>query len=122
MPHNGANPLDLKTVETGAQGGHKGLPATNLLFARLEKENTILTTIYTKPGCPACTQSMRLMDKLNIDYTEAPITEDVLAFAKDRGLTQAPIITIYRTGDTINEASAWSGFYPEKIKQLAEEQ
>lgn len=61
---------------------------------------------------------MRLMDKLDIDYTECPITEEVLAFAKDRGLTQAPIITAYRTGDTINEALTWGGFRPEKIKQL----
>lgn len=69
----------------------------------------------------ACNQSKRLLDKLDIDYTEAPITEEVLAFAKDRGLTQAPIITVYRVGDTINEATAWSGFRPENIKKLAKE-
>lgn len=82
----------------------------------------MLVNLYVKPNCPACSQTKRLMKKLDIDFTECPITEDVLAFAKDRGLTQAPIITVYRTGDTINEATAWAGFYPEKIKQLAEEQ
>jgi len=81
----------------------------------------MLVNLYSKPNCMACNQSKRLLDKLGIDYTEGPITEDVLAFAKDRGLTQAPIITVYRTGDTINEATAWGGFYPEKIKQLAQE-
>ena len=93
-------------------------PCNNQPFRIPEGDRKILVTIYTKPGCPACTQSMRLMDKLDIDYTECPITEEVLAFAKDRGLTQAPIITVYRTGDTINEALTWGGFRPEKIKQL----
>lgn len=61
------------------------------------------------------------MDKLDIDYTEAPITDEVLAFAEERGITQAPIVVVYHVGDTINDAAAWGGFRAEKIKQLAEE-
>lgn len=81
----------------------------------------MLVNLYSKPNCMACNQSKRLLDKLDIDYTEAPITDEVMEFAKKRGITQAPIVVIYHVGDTINDAAAWGGFRPEKIKHLAQE-
>jgi len=80
----------------------------------------MLINVYAKPYCPACQQTKRLMSKLDIDYTEAPITDDVLAFAKKRDLHQAPIVTVFHQGDTINDVVAWDGFRPDLIKKLSE--
>lgn len=78
-------------------------------------------TIYTKPSCPACQQTKRLFDKKEIDYTEAPITDEVMKFAAKRNFTQAPIVVVYRTGDTIDNSEAWSGFRVDHISKLVEE-
>lgn len=83
-------------------------------------ENRHHITIYTKPNCMACNQTKRLMNKKEIDYTEAPITDEVLNFARKRGLHEAPIVVVCRTGDSIDNAEAWSGFRSEHINQLAE--
>ena len=61
------------------------------------------------------------MKKLGIEFTEAPITDEVLTFAKKRNLLQAPIVTAYHQSDTINDVVAWDGFRPDHIKKLSEE-
>ena len=81
----------------------------------------MLVGVYTKPNCPACSQTKRLMKKLNIEFTEAPITDEVLTFAKKRGLLQAPIVVIYHRVEETPNITAWDGFREEKIKQLAKE-
>lgn len=80
----------------------------------------MLINLYTKPNCMACNQTKRLMNKLDIEFTEAPITDEVLNFARKRELAEAPIIVAYRTGDTIDTAEAWSGFRPDRIKALTD--
>ena len=42
-------------------------------------------------------------------------------FATERGFKQAPIVTVYRTGDTIQTAEAWGGYQPHKIDALDQE-
>ena len=42
-------------------------------------------------------------------------------FAVERGFKQAPIVTVYRTGDTISTAEAWGGYQPDQINELAQE-
>ena len=42
-------------------------------------------------------------------------------FATERGFKQAPIVTVYRTGDTISTAEAWCGYQPDRINELAQE-
>lgn len=64
---------------------------------------------------------MRLMNKKNINYAEFPITEEVIKFAQKRGITQAPIVVVYRNGDTFDDAEAWGGFRPDRILALAKE-
>ena len=56
-----------------------------------------------------------------MDYTEAPIIPEVMDFATERGFKQAPIVTVYRPGDTISTAEAWCGYQPHKIDTLDQE-
>ena len=42
-------------------------------------------------------------------------------FATERGFKQAPIVTVYRPGDTISTAEAWCGYQPDRINELAQE-
>ena len=42
-------------------------------------------------------------------------------FAVERGFKQAPIVAVYRPGDTIQTAEAWCGYQPHKIDALDQE-
>ena len=42
-------------------------------------------------------------------------------FATERGFKQAPIVTVYRAGDTLSTAEAWCGYQPHKIDTLDQE-
>ena len=81
----------------------------------------MLVNVYTKPACPSCVKTKRHLEKNGVDYTEAPITPEVMDFAVERGFKQAPIVTVYRPGDTIQTAEAWCGYQPQKIDTLDQE-
>ena len=81
----------------------------------------MLVTVYTKPACPNCVKTKRHLEKNGVEYTEAPIIPEVIDFATERGIQQAPIVTVYRTGDTISTAEAWGGYQPDRINELAQE-
>ena len=81
----------------------------------------MLVTVYTKPACPNCVKTKRHLEKNGIEYTEAPIIPEVMDFATERGFKQAPIVTVYRAGDTISTAEAWCGYQPHKIDALDQE-
>ena len=70
-----------------------------------ERKTKILVTVYTKPACPSCVKTKRHLEKNGVEYTEAPIIPEVIDFATERGIQQAPIVTVYRTGDTISTRS-----------------
>lgn len=81
----------------------------------------MLVNVYTKPACPHCVKTKRHLEKSGVDYTEAPITPEIIDFATERGFKQAPIVTVYRPGDTISTAEAWCGYQPLKIDALDQE-
>ena len=81
----------------------------------------MLVNVYTKPACPSCVKTKRHLEKNGIEYTEAPITPAIMDFATARDFKQAPIVSVYRTGDTIETAEAWCGYQPEKIDTLDQE-
>ena len=81
----------------------------------------MLVNVYTRPGCSNCVRTKRHLEKNGIEYTEAPITPAVVDFATERGIQQAPIVTVYRTGDTISTAEAWGGYLPGRIDTLDQE-
>lgn len=72
-----------------------------------------MITVYTKPACVQCTATKRALDKAGLDYELVDISED--EEARDRvmalGHLQAPVVS---AGE-----EHWSGFRPERIKELA---
>ena len=72
--------------------------------------NTI--TVYSKPDCPQCVQTKRILEREGHVFNEVDVTEDAAALArvKELGYLQAPVV---ETGD-----DHWSGFRPDKILAL----
>lgn len=72
-------------------------------------------TVYSKPACVQCEATYRAFDKRGIEYTIVDISQDVEALEMVRGLgyLQAPVVV---AGD-----SHWSGFRPDQISQLAQQ-
>lgn len=64
------------------------------------------------PTCVQCNQTKKLMDKLNIDYTQVDLREHpVIADQfKQQGLLSAPIV--------VAGSNVWSGFKYERIVGL----
>lgn len=71
-------------------------------------------TVYAKPLCVQCDATKRALNKAGIPYDVVDdITEDpdALATVKSLGYVQAPVV--------ITSEDHWSGFRPDKIKELA---
>ncbi|WP_026459801.1 glutaredoxin-like protein NrdH [Schaalia suimastitidis] len=67
-------------------------------------------TVYSKPRCPQCDATYRVLDKQGIAYTSIDVSEDTVAldYIKGLGYQQAPVVV---AGD-----DHWSGFRPDRIK------
>lgn len=81
-------------------------------------------TVYSKPRCPQCDATARLLKKMGAPYTKVDVTEDDVAYAfvKNMGYQQVPVVVVVRdrhatTGDNIVEH--WSGFNPDRVKRAA---
>lgn len=78
--------------------------------------STITITVYSKPACMQCTATKKALDRAGLDYTLVDISTDdkarehVLAL----GYLQAPVVEA--------DGEHWSGFRPERIRQLTQNQ
>jgi glutaredoxin-like protein NrdH len=95
------------------------------------EENTMSRydiTVYSKPRCPQCDATARLLNKMGAPYTKVDVTEDDVAyeFVKQLGYQQAPVVVVRdnhataygdESGDNIVEH--WSGFNPDRVKRAA---
>lgn len=70
-------------------------------------------TLYTKPACVQCNATKKALDKAGLDYSLVDISLDDEArdYVMALGYVQAPVVEA--NGDH------WSGFRPERIKELA---
>jgi glutaredoxin-like protein NrdH len=70
-------------------------------------------TVYTKPGCPQCTATVRALDLAGLAYGTVDLTDDADArdYALSLGHLQAPVI--------IAGGQHWSGYRPDRIADLA---
>jgi glutaredoxin-like protein NrdH len=70
-------------------------------------------TLYRKPGCVQCDATERALRSYKIPHETVDMTRDAEALeaVKKLGYRQAPVV--------ITDTDAWSGFRPDKIKQLA---
>ncbi|MBS4103098.1 glutaredoxin-like protein NrdH [Tsukamurella paurometabola] len=71
-----------------------------------------MITVYTKPACGQCIATYRALDKAGLDYNVVDISVDDEArdYVMALGYLQAPVVV---AGD-----EHWSGFRPERIKEL----
>lgn len=85
-------------------------------------------TVYSKPRCPQCDATARLLNKMGAPYTKVDVTEDDVAysFVKNLGYQQVPVVVVRdrdanngddERGDNIVEH--WSGFRPDRVNRAA---
>ena len=85
-------------------------------------------TVYSKPRCPQCDATARLLNRMGAPYTKVDVTEDDVAysFVKNLGYQQVPVVVVRdrhaNTGDDErgdNIVEHWSGFNPDRVKRAA---
>lgn len=74
----------------------------------------IRVELYTKNNCPGCAMTKKQLTALGIQYVETNVETDTGALekVKDLGFNTVPVVLDRETGDI------WSGFRPDKIKNL----
>ena len=81
---------------------------------------TLNVVVYSRgETCQQCTATTRRMDRHGVAYREEALDEhpNVVAYAKEQGWTSAPVVMVFDvTGQLV---AAWSGFRPDKIKEVA---
>ena len=79
-------------------------------------EGELSITVYSKPDCMQCDATYRALNKHGLEYEVIDITQDeeALQTVKALGYQQAPVVFV--NGDH------WSGFRPDKIKALDQEE
>lgn len=67
-------------------------------------------TVYSKPRCPQCDATYRVLDKQGVEYASVDVSQDLdaLEYIKGLGHQQAPVVI---AGD-----DHWSGFRPDRLK------
>lgn len=75
-----------------------------------------VVALYTKPMCRDCESTKVLLRRHGIVFNEVDVTQDPDALKLIRdfyGFSQAPVV--------ITVDDAWSGYQPDKIRELADE-
>jgi glutaredoxin-like protein NrdH len=69
-------------------------------------------TVYSKPACPQCNMTKKVLDKAGLEYSVVDLTQDAEATAlvTELGYSSAPVVV---AGD-----QHWSGFRPSMIETL----
>lgn len=83
-------------------------------------------TVYSKPRCPQCDATARLLNRMGAPYAKVDVTEDDVAYAfvKQLGYQQVPVVVVrdrHVEGDGRdgNVVEHWSGFNPDRVKRAA---
>lgn len=73
-------------------------------------------TVYSKPNCPQCTMTYRLLDQLSLEYQAVDVTQDqeALEYILSLGHKQAPVVIA-------GADNHWSGYRPDRLKTLAKQ-
>ena len=74
-----------------------------------------IVRVYSKPNCVQCDWTKKLLTDLGIEFVEEDLLDEGnLMAAKYLGFMSAPVVA---AGDSADDM--WSGFQPERIKDLA---
>ena len=73
----------------------------------------MVATVYSKPSCPQCDATKRQFTKLGLPFEVVDVTQNQQAADQLRaaGFQQLPVV--------IAGNNVWSGYRPDRIKQLA---
>lgn len=85
-----------------------------LLTPWIKESANPMVTLYSKPNCPACTQTQRRLDDAGIEHRIVDLTQDPEAYkhvTENLGYSSAPVVE--------HAGGHWSGFKPDAIKALA---
>jgi glutaredoxin-like protein NrdH len=98
-----------------AVGGPRlAMPTWKNVRPRKARTMTAAVTVYTKPSCPQCDMTHKLLDRLGVEHDTVDVTTDPDAHAYVTGLgyASAPVVVV-------NDGEAhWSGFRPEHLRGL----
>ena len=69
-------------------------------------------TLYTKPACVQCAATQKALDRAGLAYNTVDISlnDEARDYVMALGYVQAPVVEV--------GGEHWSGFRPERIKQL----
>ncbi|ASZ74658.1 glutaredoxin [Mycobacterium phage Phabba] len=76
-------------------------------------------TLYSKPSCPGCDMSVKLLDKEGIPFEKVDITVDEDAYkhvTETLGYSAAPVIQWENAEGTVG--GHFTGFNPDKIREI----
>jgi glutaredoxin-like protein NrdH len=85
-------------------------------MSRFKGKFEMNVTMYSKPGCQACTATKRALDRHGIAYAEVDITADHHAAQRLREMGSLELPRIEVTW--YDGRDSWTGFRPSKIEQL----
>lgn len=70
-------------------------------------------TVYTKPACVQCNATKKALDRAGLEYNLVDISldEEAREYVLALGYLQAPVVEV--------NGEHWSGFRPERIRDLA---
>jgi len=70
-------------------------------------------TVYSKPSCVQCDATKRALNKAGVAYDLVDVTTDPDALDRVRalGYARAPVV--------VADSDHWSGFRPDKLKEVA---
>jgi glutaredoxin-like protein NrdH len=69
----------------------------------------VTVVVYTKPACIPCKLTKKHLDKIGVDYTEAPIDE-IIDVAQSKGISSAPVVVV--------DGRIWGGYRPDRLDKL----
>lgn len=71
-------------------------------------------TVYSRKPCVQCDATYRTMDKAGIQYT-VESADDNREWLEAQGCRSLPYVVVH---DPVDGEISWSGFRPDKIKEL----
>lgn len=73
-----------------------------------------MVTVYTKPNCPHCKHTKRMLEEQGTEFAEVDVTQNAEALAKIRDVWGFRVVPVVETDDDV-----WDNHRPERIKELA---
>lgn len=72
-----------------------------------------MVTVYSKPSCVQCNMTYTVLKSTGVEYEVVDVTVSDAGFnkVKELGYLQVPVV--------VTDTEHWSGFRPDKIKEIA---